>query len=212
MVSTTIPEIEHKEFIVGTTGWRASDLDDPRLERLWAEGRYEIIDGVLTAMAPAYFDPSSSLYLLQFQVTTFQNANGIEGRFATECDIIIDNGRLVRADAVWMTNEQRRRQHRAAQLAGRSDPVKTRILIPPSIVIESVSYGHDDHDRITKFGWYAEFGIPNYWIFDGLKRTLDCFALERGKYVQAAKGAGDENVSVPFFDGLVIRLADLWIK
>ncbi len=202
---------EKKKFNVGTTGWRASDLDDPRIEQLWFNGRYEIIQGVLTAMPPAYFDASSRLTRLQTQIQRFLDTQQTKGDFAYECDIIIDEPRLVRADAVWLTPDQKRRQAHAAQLAGKADLRRTRILVPPTLVIESVSYGHEDHDRVTKFAWYAEFGVANYWIFDALGKTLVCYTLGRsGKYRLAAQGRGDEWVRVPLFKGLKVSLADLW--
>lgn len=44
-----------RPFEPGTTGWTVHDLDDPEIERQWFEGRYEIVEGVLTKMPPAYF-------------------------------------------------------------------------------------------------------------------------------------------------------------
>lgn len=203
--------VEDKEFLAGTTGWRASDLDDPRIERLWFQGRYEIVEGVLTLMPPAYFDASSRLMRLTTQSQRFCDANGIKGTFAAECDIIIAEARVVRADMIWMTPEQVARQREATRLAKRESPERTRVLVPPTLIIESVSYGHEDHDRKTKFGWYAEFGVPNYWIFDPLQRSIDCFVLaEAGTYQLVAKGQGDDTVNVPLFPGLQLRLAELW--
>lgn len=40
-----------KPFEPGTTGWTAADLDDPRIEREWFRGRYEIVEGVLTLLS-----------------------------------------------------------------------------------------------------------------------------------------------------------------
>ena len=54
LTASTLP----RPFRVGTTGWTAADLDDPRIERLWERGAYEIVEGVLTKMTPAYFDGS----------------------------------------------------------------------------------------------------------------------------------------------------------
>ena len=50
-----------KRFVAGTLGWTADDLDDPRIERLWDQGRYEIVEGVLTQMPPPQLDTSPPL-------------------------------------------------------------------------------------------------------------------------------------------------------
>jgi len=39
---------EPRSVVPGTTRWTADDLDDPRIEREWFRGHYEIIEGVLT--------------------------------------------------------------------------------------------------------------------------------------------------------------------
>lgn len=53
--------LSSKPFRPGTTGWSASDLDDPRIEGKWLRGSYEIVEGVLTRMPPAYFIGGESL-------------------------------------------------------------------------------------------------------------------------------------------------------
>ena len=202
--------VEPCTLVPGSIGWRVSQLDDPQTELLFTSGRYEIINGVLTPMAAAHFDPNACLFELIFQIKLFQTKAGIKGRFAPECDIIVDDLRLVTADFVWVTPEQSRLQRQAAAERQKRDARRSGLYVPPTLVIESVSYGHQDHDRVTKFAWYAEFGVAHYWIFDALNRTLDCFALKGGKYGLAARGENDGAVAVPLFEGLTIELARVW--
>ena len=81
--------VEHREFIPGTTGWTVDDLDDPDIEKLWFQGRYEIVEGVLTQMAPAYFDGGSALEELLFLIRTHIEAHKLGGKLATEVDLIL---------------------------------------------------------------------------------------------------------------------------
>ena len=55
------PLTERKRFAAGTTGWTASDLDDPVIEAVWERRRYEIVEGVLARMPPAHYDSSVAL-------------------------------------------------------------------------------------------------------------------------------------------------------
>lgn len=84
------------------------------------------------------------------------------------------------------------------------------LTLPPSMVIESIRPGHERHDRQTKHRWYAEFGVPNYWIVDGYRRTLDCLRLERGQYIVDAAGHDQDVVRPSAFAGLTIALRELW--
>lgn len=199
-----------RPFEVGTTGWTAADLDDPEIEAKWAAGNYEIVEGVLTQMPPAYFTGGWSLNKLVRIVENHLEDKGIDAGFAPEVEIIIDQSRLPRADAALLTAEDEVRHARATRDAGRRSPERTRILVPPTLIIESVSPGHESHDERTKKKWYAEFGVPNYWLLDALKRSLQCLRLEAGSYRLDAAGRDDEQVRPSAFPGLVIPLGRLW--
>jgi len=125
---------------------------------------------------------------------------------------VIDDPRVVRADAVWLTPQDEARQAAAVARAapGGHDPDRVRLLVAPTLAIESVSPGHEAHDRRTKRKWYAEFGVPHYWIFDPFNRSLDCLVLEAGAYRVDQSGHGDSEVRAPLFPGLVLRLRDIW--
>jgi Uma2 family endonuclease len=199
-----------KRFKVGTTGWTASDLDDPHIEGKWLRGSYEIVEGVLTRMPPAYFVGGESLFNLMFLVRSDQEQRGFAGSFSVEVDIIIDEERVAKADAVWMTQDERRRQNEASERAGRSDPERTRILVAPSLIIESISPGHERHDKRVKRKWYAEFGVPNYWLLNRYERTLECLVMEGTDYRVDQSASGDGDVRPAMFPGLHIPLARVW--
>jgi Uma2 family endonuclease len=201
---------EPRAFVPGTTGWTASDLDDPKIEREWFRGHYEIIEGVLTTMPPAYFAGHGSLENLIFLVKSHLKAKGQPSSFGQEIDIVISETRVVRADAVYLTRADKSRQVRAARSAEREDPDRTRVLVPPTLVIESISPGHEQHDEGLKRRWYAEFGIPHYWLLNAFDRSLRCLALRDGVYRVDATGKKAEKVRPSLFPGLVIPLADAW--
>src|SRR4051794_19567895 len=94
-------EVAHREFIPGTTGWSIDDLDDPEIERLWFQGRYEIVEGVLTQMAPAYFDGGFALKRLIRMIDDYTIAAGLGDALATEVDMILGKRRVPIVDAVF---------------------------------------------------------------------------------------------------------------
>jgi Uma2 family endonuclease len=199
---------QSRDFQPGTTGWSAADLDDPEIERQWFSGSYEIVEGVLTTMPPAYFIGGEVLQRLIYFVISHIGLKA--GSFSTEVDIIVNDVRIPCADAVFLTPAEKRRQEEAALAAGRVDPRRTRILIPPTLIIECVSPGHEAHDEKTKRRWYSEFGVPNYWILDPFKQTLNCLVLRDGVYQDDASGSGDEELRPSLFPGLILRLAEIW--
>lgn len=199
-----------RPFIPGTTGWSARDLEDPSVDALWALGSYEIVEGVLTTMPAAYFEGGRVLNRLMRVVEKHLEAIGSSGEFAPEVDIVIDEPRVARADAVLMMPEDQDRQREAAQSQGHADPQRTCILVSPTLIIESVSPGHESHDSRTKKRWYAEFGVPNYWVLDAFSRSLECFMLKNRTYRKDCRGRDNDAIRPAVFPGLVMDLAALW--
>ncbi|HEY2588287.1 MAG TPA: Uma2 family endonuclease [Tepidisphaeraceae bacterium] len=201
-----------RPFEPGTTGWTVADLEDPRIEAHWFNGRYEIVEGVLTKMPAAYFSGSASLNELIYLLKTHLRSRGLPDRFGTEVDVVLGDDRVVVADGVWLSGQDQNRQAEAVRFAGKTDGRRVRILVPPTLIIESVSLGHELHDRRTKKRWYAEFGVPHYWILDPASRSLQCLVLDGASYRLDAEGRDQEEVRPALFEGLTIPLGTLWAE
>src|SRR2546430_933419 len=102
-----------REFTPGTTGWTADDLDDPEIERLWDAGAYEIVEGVLTLMPPAYHDGTLPLSRLRRIIERYLDQQKIPGDCTGEDDVILDRKRIARVDMLFMTPEDHRKQEQA---------------------------------------------------------------------------------------------------
>jgi Uma2 family endonuclease len=200
-----------KRFVPGTMGWTEDDLDDPEIERQWLAGRFEIVEGVLAAMPPAYFDGTTALGRLIRAVTRYLDQRGQSGDFGPETDVVAGKNRVARVDAVFLTDADLRQQQAAQQQRRKGRTLKYgRIRIPPTLVIESLSRGHEEHDRVTKLRWFAEFGVRNYWILDPYAKSLECLVLDGASYRVDQQGRGSDELRPSLFCGLVIPLKDQW--
>ncbi len=210
---TTLLESTKRAFVPGTTGWSADDLLDPEVERHWDKGRYEIVEGVLTIVPPAEFASSASLFRLCMVITRFMESHGLKGSFGPETDYILTPERVARTDALLIMETDFPKHRRTSQVSKRSRRKGRigRITVPPTLVIELVSPGHEAHDRVTKRKWYQDAGVPHYWILDEIHRTLECFWHDGTKFVSDVKGKGQETIRPCLFRGLKIPLGDLWL-
>jgi Uma2 family endonuclease len=200
----------HRLFEPGTTGWTIDDLSDPEIQWQWSEGRYEIVEGVLTKMAPQGFDGIDPLSNLRRLLERHLDAVGLAGTFYHEVDVLLRTDRTSRPDMVFLTAEQRRTQKRL-QRRKKLPPGKYHpIYKPPMFVVESVSRGHERHDRVTKRQWYADAGIPHYWLLTEFERSLVCLVLQDGRYVEEASGENDDVIASSIFAGVNISLAQVW--
>ena len=200
-----------RPFVAGSSGWTASELDQPRIARLWDEANFELIDGVLTNMPPAYYDGQKRLRrLIDVVEEHLKNVGRGDERFAFEIDIILSDLRVPKADAVLLTPQDERRQREANKRRGRLKLTYGRILVPPTLLIESISIGHERHDEVLKRAWYAKAGIPNYWLFNPFRKSLTCLVLDGKEYRVDQAGKGNAKLRPSLFAGLIIPLAQIW--
>jgi Uma2 family endonuclease len=206
----TMPATSSKPFKVGTTGWTVRDLLDPAFEFQYMEGRYEIVEGVLTQMPPAYFFGQNRLDRLIDTLKGGMRASGLKGEFATEVDVALHEDRVVRVDAIFLPADDLRKQSEEVAARGDFPEDASPIFVTPTLIIESISRGHERHDRVTKRRWYAEARVPNYWLFNTLDRSLECLGLGRRGYKVDQAGSGNDELRPSMFPGLVIHLSKIW--
>lgn len=80
----------------------------------------------------------------------------------------------------------------------------------PELVIEVISPGSRTHDGLRKLDWYAQLGVPEYWLVDPETRTLVVHRLQGSVYAIIQHAEGDVTFASKSFDGLTISLTKLW--
>jgi hypothetical protein len=122
-------------------------------------------------------------------------------------DVVVGDIRVPKVDAVYMSRTDKAKQVRAKNPRTPKHLKYGRICVPPTLVIENISKGHESEDRVVKRQYYAEASTPNYWILDVYDRSLECLKLKRkGEYVLDQIGRGKAKVSPACFRGLTIDL------
>ena len=204
---------DEKVLVPGSVGWTADEVMFGPWAGEFEARRYELIEGVIAKMPAAKFAGTGPVS----RAVTILDATGEEvfgpGQYAySELHLWITHDRTTVADAAFLDPTTMARHVKAARDLGIPDPLQAPCLVPPLILIESLSRGHERHDRVTKRRWYAQWGVPHYWLLDGRARRLDCLKLDaaKGEYVDDASGEGDAEVrpSLPF--ALTIPLSRLW--
>lgn len=179
-----------------TTGLKQTlDYDD--YARIPPDGkRYELLEGelyVTPAPSPLHQRVSKRL---QRKLEAYFEARGLGEVFNAPIDVILTPHDVVQPDLVLVTDP--------AQVSRRG------IEGPPALVVEVLSPATRDRDRTTKARRYAALGVRHYWMLDPDGPCLECYRLEGGGYVLAARAGGDESLTHPDWPDLVLALADLW--
>ncbi|HOL23067.1 MAG TPA: Uma2 family endonuclease [bacterium] len=80
----------------------------------------------------------------------------------------------------------------------------------PALVIEIISTSNQTHDRVRKYSTYMEFGIKEYWIINPKLKTVEVYVLEEDEYKQNGVYKGCNSAVSQSFNGLEIRLEDIF--
>lgn len=198
-----------REFKPGTTGWTLDDLKDPAIRRLWDEGRYEIIEGVLTSMPAARLSHGSPIGNMIFLLKRYALEQDLDWVVAPQADVAASEDRIFRCDLVVMTPADIARQKAMGSWDDEHDEIGI-VRVPPTVIVECVSKGHERHDRVTKRRLYRRFEVPNYWIVDGYTKTIECLIADVDDYRTASAGGIDDTLQPAAFPGLRIMLRDIW--
>jgi Uma2 family endonuclease len=199
-----------REFEPGTLGWTVDDLSDPQIGARWSAGRYELVEGVLTVMAPQGLRGVDPLSRLRRAIERHLYAMKQGGILHIEVDLMLGPRRVPRPDMLFLTPEQQREQKRLEDERGITDVQYCPVLVTPLLVVESLSPDNEDHDRITKLEWYAKARIPFYWMLTSYQRSLVCLRLDGTGYVDDVSGRENDVLRPTTFPGLTIDLAELW--
>jgi Uma2 family endonuclease len=186
------------EQAVGSYSWQDFiDLDD--------DDRRELIDGELIEVEV----PKRIHEHIVAQVIVFL------GLWARERDSgrVLGSGYKVRITDKRgvMPDVQFYRKENRADLEQNDGLAKGR----PDLVVEIASPSSRRYDRVKKLRWYAEIGVPEYWVIDPEERTVERLVLEgtegrSGQYKIADALSEDEVFRPASFEGLEVPLRELW--
>ena len=182
MVTSATSEIRTK-LSPGSSGWTCADLDRPDISRQWHDARVELVHGVVSEMPSPMFAHGEPLAKLARYIDVYLENRELRGKVAVgEVDLQVSSTTRFKADGVVMMPEDILRQERQQSLHRPHDHPLGVLIVPPTVVIESISPSHESHDRVEKFREYAGFGVPNFWIVDAYRKAFDGWTLVDGVY------------------------------
>ena len=159
--------------------------------------RYEIIEGELFVSCSPGLTHQRVLMNLITLFVLFREKNPI-GEILSDVGVILSKFSAVIPDLVFFLNEQR-------------DTIITndRLTGPPALVIEVVSPGsaNSRRDRVDKLRLYSKHEVPEYWIVDPRKRTVEQYVSDGSslKLKQALKREEERlsSAAIPGFSCLL---------
>ena len=166
----------------------------------WDDGkRWELIDGVPYAMAPAASDThqgiSGNLFAQLHGFLKGKPCKVFHAAYDVRLNADAGDDTVVQPDLVVIC-DQSKRDERGYKGA-------------PDMVVEILSPSTAQYDRLIKFRLYQNAGVREYWIVDPETRTVSVHILENSKYVITVYGE-DDIAPVHVLDGCEINIADVF--
>lgn len=85
-----------------------------------------------------------------------------------------------------------------------------RVVGAPDLVVEVATPGTVAFDRLTKYDTYEDTGVPEYWIVNLERQTVEVFTLEDGIYHTLGVFQGEQKVSSRLISWLSVRVDQLF--
>jgi Uma2 family endonuclease len=158
--------------------------DSPRGER------YELYDGeVIVVPAPFARHQRVASHIDEILTEYERQTGGIA--IMSPLDIVFSEYDVLQPDLVFFRHERR---HLVADWEVTRDA--------PDLAVEVLSRGTERRDRGRKMQTFARFGVPEYWIVDPSKNTLEIYVLQDGDYRLSSMHGDREHVTSPTLPSL----------
>ena len=162
------------------------------------EGGWELVDGVLQKMAKPNLDHQHLLALICQGIRACLNTAAPRlGLVLLDVDVRLSPFRVAEPDLVYV------RAERSHLLQG------VIVAGAPDLVLEILSTDRSK-DLIRNRQWYAQAGIPEYWILDPVHDTLTILELAGGGYIERAVLNRNDTLTTPTIPALSIPLTELF--
>jgi Uma2 family endonuclease len=166
--------------------------------------RHELIDGehYVTA-APTYRHQRVAMNVAGM-LFMFLREHRLGHVYMAPLDVLFSEHDVVEPDVLYVSEERLRNQQEERYLT-----------VTPDLVVEVLSPSTRHVDRGAKRGLYERRGVPEYWLIDPARETVQVFRQESGRFELAAdlvrrRGDAAAFLSTPLLPGFRILLDDVF--
>ena len=170
--------------------------------QLWPDDgrRYELYDGeviVVASPVPRHQRVASHIGDI---FAEYERAHG-GLMFDVPIDIVFSEHNVVQPDVVYFRQERRHV----------IDMMETT-RAAPDLAVEVLSPSTEARDRGRKMQLLARFGVPEYWIVDPVKNTIEIYLLRASEYEPAGAFDAGQAVRSPTLPNLTFSAARVFAE
>jgi Uma2 family endonuclease len=162
--------------------------------------RYELIEGeIIVSRAPGLPHQRILRNLLRLMGNFLERSR--VGEVLPTPGVILDNHNAVIPDLIFISQE------RIGEIAD-----DEKVTGAPDLAIEIVSPGAENarRDRMVKLQTYSKFGVREYWVVDGFRRTIEVYRLQQGTLVLESELRGADKLTSPLLPEFGCEVRDVF--
>ena len=156
----------------------------------------ELWDGEIIRSPAPHPDHQRIVARFHKKLDRFVEERGLGEVLFSPVDVVLTRHRVVQPDVLFVSKLRR-------------DIIQKQINGVPDLVMEVISEGSWQRDRIDKKAIYEQSGLPEYWIVDPDSRSIEMFVLQNGNYQLQGKGSDAEIVRSKLLVGFEVAFSEL---
>ena len=162
---------------------------------------HELVDGELRVTAAPSTWHQTVLNRIARALEDFVESRNLGSLFRAPVDVILDPvaGLVLQPDIIYVRHE-------------RAEIIRERIEGVPDLVVEILSPGTRDYDRIEKSARYAAAGVTEYWLADSENRTIEVRRLDQRPPVTIAVFTAPDTLTSRLFPGFALPVAPVFTR
>lgn len=162
------------------------------------EKRYELIDGdFLMTPSPTWMHQTVISRLFEKLVHFVRSEKLGEVRFAP-LDLFLSREDVVQPDLMFLSQE------RLKQVT------ENNVQGAPDLVVEVLSPGTEQRDRLVKRKLYGRYGVKEYWIVDPARRTVEVIGWEGSEFKTLQVSSENVPFRSPLMEGFSFPIKEIF--
>ena len=160
--------------------------------------RYEIIEGELF-MVPAPIPYHQDIFRSLFRVLTdYAQSKNLGKVYSAPIDVVLSDENIVQPDILFISKQRL------------SIITEKNIQGAPDLVVEILSPGTAEKDKILKRKLYAKFGVKEFWLVDGKKKEIEVLSLQEEDLKRWKVYTGEETLCSSLWQDIRIPINEVF--
>ncbi len=153
----------------------------------------ELWDGMILREPAPSFRHQKIAFRLHRALADWVETHDLGEVVGAPIDMVLSPHRVVQPDVVFIAKE-------------RLHIIERVIMGPADLVIEIVSLGGRNRDRIEKRDLYEQHGVKEYWIVDPEPETVDVLAAVNGRFELAMRSTAGQTAASRLLPGFELSV------